>query len=177
VIPTGAWLLGSLLFMAVAPAAAATQEAGQRMTRGTEPDTHEDAQPRKLPALPRGMTVAMIRQGDSLFRGKGGCVTCHGQEANGMPALGSSLTGGLLFIPPRWEVIDSVIMTGIPEAMTRTPNAMPARGAKADLSGEESRLLAAYVWAISQTRGEPWPGGHVTHGPEAAQAGQPGRSD
>jgi outer membrane protein assembly factor BamB len=65
----------------------------------------------------------------------------------------------------------------VPEPMTRTPNAMPARGAKADLSGEESRLISAYVWAISQTRGEPWPGGHVTHGADTAQAAQPGRPD
>jgi mono/diheme cytochrome c family protein len=137
------------------------------MTRGAAVDTHEDGQPRKLPGLPSGMTLAMIRQGDSLFRGKGGCVTCHGQEANGVPNMGSSLTGGLLFIPAQWSVIDSVIQAGIPEPLTRTTNAMPARGARSDLTPEESRLIAAYVWAISQTRGEPWSGGHRTHGAPA----------
>ena len=141
------------------------------MARGAAVDTHEDGQPEKLPSLPSGMTMAMIVQGDSLFRGKGGCVTCHGQEANGMPNMGSSLTGGLLFISPQWNVIDSVIQAGVPEPLTRTTNAMPPRGAKSDLTPEESRLIAAYVWAISQTKGEPWRGGHRTHGAPAEAAG------
>jgi hypothetical protein len=41
---------------------------------------------------------------------------------------------------------------------------MPARGGKSDLTREEVRRVAAYIWAISQTRGEPWPGGHTSHG-------------
>jgi mono/diheme cytochrome c family protein len=159
------WLLALGVF--TPPAAAAQEQGDARMTRGAAVDTHEDGQPRKLPSLPSGMTLTMIRQGDSLFHGKGGCVTCHGQEANGVPNMGSGLTSGLLFIPPRWEVIDSLIQTGIPEPLTRTTNAMPARGARSDLTPEESRLIAAYVWAISQTRGEPWPGGHRTHGAPA----------
>jgi len=156
-----------------APAAAAQQPGGARMSRGTLLDTHEDGQPPKLPALPAGMTLAMLPQGDSLFRGKGGCVTCHGQEANGVPDMGSSLTAGVLFIPPQWSVIDSVIRVGIPHPITRTTNAMPARGARSDLTPEETRLIAAYVWAISQTRGEPWPGGHRTHGTPEAGASPP----
>ena len=166
-----AWLL--IFTLASVVPLGAQQDGDARMTRGaeTEPDTHEDGQPAKLPSLPSGMTLDMIRQGDSLFRGKGGCVTCHGQEANGMPDMGSSLTGGLLFIPPQWGVIDSVIQTGIPEPLTRTTNAMPARGASSNLTPQESRLIAAYVWAISQTKGEPWPGGHRTHGPPAGAAG------
>ena len=57
-------------------------------------DTDEDGQPTRLPPLPNGMTLGDIRAGDSLFRGKGGCVACHGQEATGMPNSGSSLTTG-----------------------------------------------------------------------------------
>ena len=155
------WLLAAGLL--AAPAAVAQQEGDARMTRGAGIDTHEDGQPAKLPSLPGGMTVAMIVQGDSLFRGKGACQTCHGQEANGMPNMGSSLTGGLLFIPHEWTPIDSLIQAGIPEPVTRTSIAMPPRGAKSDLTPQETRLIAAYVWAISQTKGEPWPGGHRTH--------------
>lgn len=161
-----------LLLLALAGAAPlAAQQGGERMTRGAGPDTHEDGQPAKLPSLPSGMTLSMLRQGDSLFRGKGGCVTCHGQEAQGMPDMGSALTGGLLFIPPQWKAIDSVIQAGIPEPLTRTSIAMPARGAQSDLTPQESRVIAAYVWAISQTKGEPWQGGHRTHGAPAAGAG------
>ena len=163
-----AWLL---TFGLLAAPAATAQEGEARMTRGATIDTHEDGQPSKLPSPPSGMTRGMIVQGDSLFRGKGGCVTCHGQEANGMPNMGSSLTGGLLFIPPQWNMIDSLIRAGIPEPLTRTTIAMPPRGAKSDLTPEETRLIAAYVWAISQAKDEPWPGGHRTHGAPAEGAG------
>ena len=159
------WFLA--LGLLAAPAAAA-QQGEARMTRGAKIDTNEDGQPSKLPSLSSGMTVNMMVQGDSLFRGKGGCVTCHGQEANGMPNMGSSLTSGLLFIPPEWKAIDSLIQAGIPEPVTRTTIAMPPKGARSDLTPDETRLIAAYVWAISQTKDEPWPGGHRTHGAPAA---------
>jgi cytochrome c len=164
-----AWLLSLTL---VGLPLAAQQEGEARMTRGAAADTHEDGQPAKLPSLPSGMTMAMIVQGDSLFRGKGGCQTCHGQEASGMPNMGSGITSGLLFIPPQWGAIDSLIQAGIQEAVTRTTINMPARGASSNLTPEESRLIAAYVWAISQTKDEPWPGGHKSHqqGRQAAQA-------
>lgn len=165
------WLLAFGL-LAASPAAA-QQQGGERTSRGATLDTNEDGQPAKLPSMPSGMTTAMLVQGDSLFRGKGGCVTCHGEEATGMPNMGSSLTGGLHFIPSQWNVIDSLIQAGIPEPVTRTTIAMPPRGAKSDLTPQESRLLAAYVWAISQTKDEPWPGGHRTHGAPAASAPVP----
>jgi hypothetical protein len=63
-----------------------------------------------------------------------------------------------------WRPIDSLVTAGIPDPITRSPIAMPPRGGKSNLSPEETRSIAAYVWAISQTRGEPWPGGHDTHG-------------
>lgn len=166
-----AWLLALGLF--AAPAAAAQQPGEARMTRGAPSDTHEDGQPAKLPSLPSGMTIGTIVQGDSLYRGKGGCVTCHGQEASGMPDMGSGITSGLLFIPHEWSALDSLIQAGIPEPVTRTSIAMPPRGASSNLTAEESRLIAAYVWAISLTRGEPWPGGHKSHGAPAAGANPP----
>jgi mono/diheme cytochrome c family protein len=126
-------------------------------------DTDEDGQPRTLPKLPAGMTIAMIVQGDSIFHGKGGCVACHGFDATGMPAAGSSLTRGVAFIPDEWQPIDSLITAGIPEPITRTPIAMPPLGAQSNLTADEVKLVAAYVWAIATVRDEPWPGGHRTH--------------
>ena len=127
------------------------------------PDTDEDGQPRTLPALPAGVTLAMIKQGDDIFHGKGGCTTCHGMDAGGMPAMGSGLTKGLGFVPADWKAIDSLVRAGIPEAITRSPIAMPPRGAQSNLTPDEVKLAAAYVWAIANVRGEPWPGGHQTH--------------
>jgi mono/diheme cytochrome c family protein len=141
--------------------------AQERSRSGAEPDAadlNEDGQATRLPPLPQGMTLNMIRQGDELFRGKGGCVTCHGPDGGGMPASGSGITAGLNYVPSEWGPIDSLIRVGIPEPITRAPVAMPPRGAASNLTDEESRQIAAYVWAISQVRGEPWPGGHRTHG-------------
>lgn len=133
-----------------------------------QPDTDEDAQPRVLPPLPSGMTLQMVRQGDSLYHDKGGCVTCHGADATGVPASGSGLTRGTAFIPADWQPIDSLITAGMPEAVTRSPIAMPPRGALSNLTPDEVRLIAAYVWAIAHVRGEPWPGGHRAHAPAVA---------
>ena len=129
-------------------------------------DTDEEAQPDTLPALAFGMTVEQIRDGDRLFHGKGGCVSCHGSEAQGLPARGKSLTTGVQFVPKGdWNALDSLISVGMPDAQTRSPIAMPPRGQHGDLDASEARTIAAYVWAISQTRGEPWPGGHASHAP------------
>jgi len=160
------WLTRSSLLLLLAAVSGVGRVAAQDSREGrsgTTPDYDEDGQPTKLPSLPSGMTIATIREGDSLFHGKGGCVTCHGMEAEGMPASGSSLRSGLHFIPADWHVIDSVIVAGISEPMTRSPVAMPPRGAQSNLTPEETRRIAAYVWAISQVRGEPWPGGHQRH--------------
>jgi mono/diheme cytochrome c family protein len=125
--------------------------------------TNEDGQPARMPALPRGVTLDLVRTGDSVFHGPGRCFACHGADAEGLPDAGSALTRGLNFVPTEVEAIDSVIVYGIREAITRSAIAMPARGGKSDLSTDDCLAAAAYVWVISQTRGEPWPGGHLTH--------------
>jgi mono/diheme cytochrome c family protein len=145
------------------PAASSAQERGRAAPTPDASDLNEDGQRRQLPPLPQGMTLAMIQQGDALYRGKAGCVTCHGPDGGGMPASGSGITAGLNFVPSEWGPIDSLIRTGIPEPVTRSPIAMPPRGAQSNLTDDESSRVAAYVWAISQVRGEPWPGGHRTH--------------
>ncbi|HYC32438.1 MAG TPA: cytochrome c [Gemmatimonadales bacterium] len=162
------WRLVVLAGCLLLPSVLAGQSRESRSAVADASDLDEDGQAARLPTLPNGMTVAMIREGDSLFRGKAGCVTCHGAEGGGMPASGSGITAGLHFVPAQWGPIDSLVRAGIPEPATRTPVAMPPRGAQSNLTDEESRRVAAYVWAISQVKGEPWPGGHREHGPPAA---------
>lgn len=133
--------------------------------------TNDMLQPATLPPLPTGMTVDMLVDGDRIFHSSGGCFVCHGVEAQGMPAAGDGITVGLAYIPPTWNAIDSLVTAGLPDADTRSPIAMPGRGAKGNLTRDEVQRVAAYVWAISQTRGEPWAGGHPSHGQYAlAQA-------
>lgn len=128
-------------------------------------DTDDGGQPDTLPQLPDNITVDDIRNGDALFHGKGGCVNCHGSEATGLAARGSSLTGGLhLLESGDVRGIDSIIVTGITDGETRSPIAMPPRGQRSNLTTTETHALAAYVWALATTRGEPWPGGHPSHG-------------
>lgn len=127
-------------------------------------------QPTHLPKMPSGMTTAEIVRGDSVFHGPGGCFTCHGPNAMGLPDKGSALSLGLHFIPQQWQSIDSLVTAGIPEGLTRSSIAMPPRGVGSNLSADQIRAVAAYVWAISQTSDEPWPGGHRTHGNETATA-------
>ena len=129
-------------------------------------DTDEEGQKDSLPPLVYGMTLDMITDGDRLFRSKGGCVSCHGSEGQGLPARGAALTSGLRFIPVgQWDPIDSLIHVGMPDRQTRTHIAMPPRGHDSNLDAGETRSIAAYIWAISQVKGEPWPGGHPTHAP------------
>jgi mono/diheme cytochrome c family protein len=174
-IHRGVAALGCAVVLLASLAAMRQQGQGQRGQAGTrlsEPsqteargkqvplETNEDGQPRSLPALPSGMTMQMIRQGDSLFHSTAGCYTCHGMSGTGMPAAGSAITTGLGFIPIEWQAIDSLVTAGIPESITRTPIAMPPRGATSNMSPDQIRLVAAYVWAIANVQGEPWrPGG------------------
>jgi mono/diheme cytochrome c family protein len=153
----------AILTVWLMPAASNAQERGRPGPAPDAPDLNEDGQLRRLPPLPRGMTLAMIQEGDALYRGKAGCVACHGSDGGGMPASGSGITAGLNFVPSEWGPIDSLIRAGIPEPVTRSPIAMPPRGAQSNLTDDETRRVAAYVWAISQVRDEPWPGGHRTH--------------
>jgi mono/diheme cytochrome c family protein len=125
--------------------------------------TNEDGQPTRIPALPRGVTLDLVRTGDSVFHGQGHCFACHGADGEGLPNAGSALTLSLNFVPTELAAIDSVITFGIPESVTRSAIAMPPRGGKSDLSTDETLAAAAYVWLISQVRDEPWPGGHRTH--------------
>ena len=125
--------------------------------------THDDLQPAQLPPLPKGMTIQDIVAGDSVYHGKGNCFACHGAEGEGLPAAGDALTVSLNWAQYDWASIDSLIDHGIPQELTRSPIAMPPRGGKSNLTDEETERVAAYIWAISQTRGEPWPGGHASH--------------
>lgn len=156
----GAAIVGCILGPVMA------QQAHQQNTGGEQQSqvkTHDDLQPATLPPLPKGMTVQTIVAGDSIYHGKGNCAACHGTEAEGLPAAGDGFTAGLAYAQPNWDSIDSLIDAGIPDVLTRSPIQMPPRGGRSDLSSEEVRRVAAYVWAISTVRGEPWPGGHASH--------------
>jgi mono/diheme cytochrome c family protein len=125
--------------------------------------TNEDLQPTQLPALPVTVTVPDLVDGDRIFHSSGGCFACHGTEGEGLPAAGAAVTTGLAYVPVDVGAIATLVAQGLPDAMTRSPIGMPARGARGNLTPTEITHVAEYVWAISQVRGEPWSGGHASH--------------
>jgi mono/diheme cytochrome c family protein len=157
------------MFLAVLPALAqaqgrqTTQPNNAKTASRPTVKTHDDLQPATLPPLPAGMSIADLVRGDSIYHGKGACFACHGLEGEGRPAAGDALTVSLNWAQYDWRSIDSLIDAGIPQPLTRSPIAMPPKGGRSDLTDSEVRSVAAYIWAISQTRGEPWPGGHTSH--------------
>jgi mono/diheme cytochrome c family protein len=168
--------LCGLVFLTPALAAQASHTQQNPIATNGRPTvkTHDDLQPPALPALTPGMSIADIVRGDSISHGKGACFVCHGVEGEGRPAAGDAVTVALNWAQPNWRSIDSLIDNGIPQPLTRSPIQMPPRGGRSDLTDTEVRAVAAYVWAISQTRGEPWPGGHSSHRgmtPAGADAG------
>lgn len=155
-------VMGALAALGLATATASAQ-LQQRAVATDRVHALDEMQPDTLPTLPKGMTIRDIVGGDSVFHGKGHCFVCHGPEAAGQPAAGDAISVGLTFVQADWMQIDSLVTAGIPDAITRSPIRMPQRGGRSDLTPDEIKRVAAYVWAISQTRGEPWPGGHRDH--------------
>lgn len=164
---TRSGLVALVATLSLTPAVLKAQEGRPSVSRpsghGAKIATNEDLQPTVLPPLPAGMTLDMIREGDQIFHTTGGCFVCHGTEGQGMPAAGDAITNSLSYVQHDWRQIDSLITAGMPDAFTRSPIAMPPRGARGNLTDAQIQQLAAYVWAISGVKGEPWPGGHIAH--------------
>lgn len=158
-------LLALLLARAVSLGAQGRQTQQPMAAANGKPmvKTHDDLQPATLPELQSGITIEDIVRGDSIYHGKGNCFACHGVEAEGRPAAGDALTVALNWAQYDWRSIDSLITAGIPQVLTRSPMLMPPRGGQSNLTEAEVARVAKYIWAISQTRGEPWPGGHASH--------------
>ena len=100
------------------------------------------------PALPDGITSAMIEEGRKLYQGEGLCLACHGPDAKG--GLGPDLTD------QKWlhgtgsltELIER-IRTGVSAEDSMTGQIMPPKGGS-QLTDEELKAVAAYVYMLSR---------------------------
>ena len=130
---------------AAAPAGEPVQTAA-KPPEGTHPDAGAAA---KLP-VPPGATPEMIALGDRIYHGQVGgaaCTGCHGDSGQGSP-LGPDITGKKwLWSDGSLAGIAKTITDGVSEPKEyRSP--MPPLGG-AQLTPEQVRALAAYVWSIS----------------------------
>jgi mono/diheme cytochrome c family protein len=107
--------------------------------------------PSSAPAMPAGVTPALIARGDSLFHARS-CIRCHGQGGAGGqngPVLNDNTW---LHHSGAYEQIVGTITTGVPREQLKDQTrrfAMNARGGQPVLNDEEIRAIAAYVWRIS----------------------------
>ncbi|MDH4043301.1 MAG: c-type cytochrome [Gemmatimonadota bacterium] len=112
--------------------------------------TTEMATPAAMPTsqMPAGVTAEMVAEGNTLFHGAGICMTCHGQDAKGVPGLGVNLTDQeWLHSDGSYEAIVNQIMKGVTATESKTGVAMPAKGGSA-ITDEQVKAVAAYVYSL-----------------------------
>lgn len=120
-------LAAAALFVAVLPTAAESQ----------------------APALPEGVTQAMVDQGKEIFAGAGNCMACHGAEGAGTPfapklddATWLHFDGDATF-----EALVELITAGVAQPKQSMMAMQPKGGASID--DAQVKAVAAYVWRIS----------------------------
>ena len=97
---------------------------------------------------PDGVTDSAIAWGRALFEGAANCGRCHGRDGRGTE-YGPDLADAIWWHGPgTYEWLVQEVTHGIPEQLTVTGDAMPARGF-APMPEADARAVAAYVWAIS----------------------------
>lgn len=107
---------------------------------------------RNAPALPPGVTSALIAEGDSLFN-SGACVRCHGARGVGGENAPSLVTGAWLHVGGTVDEIATLVTTGVPRSALKDTSrrfAMNPRGGPMRLTDAQVRAVAAYVWSISR---------------------------
>lgn len=99
---------------------------------------------------PEGVTRAMVEEGKEIYSGAGICASCHGPDGEGVPNLGNNLNDvEWLHIDGSYESIVQNIVNGVTAEESSSGAAMPPKGGT-DISDEQVRAVAAYVWTLSK---------------------------
>ncbi len=108
------------------------------------------------PVVPAGVTPALIAIGDSLFNTNNApCQRCHGQKAVGGNNGPSLVTGPWVHSSGTYEQIVATITTGVPRASIKDVTRrfpMNPRGGPMNLTDDQVKAIAAYVWSISRDK-------------------------
>ena len=105
------------------------------------------------PAKPSAVTAANVTLGDSLFN-NGACQRCHGKGAVGA-ANAPSLAGPefLQMTTGSYDEIVKIVTDGVPATAIKHPTHkfnMRARGGPMNLTDDQIKAVAAYVWTLSR---------------------------
>ncbi len=108
----------------------------------------------KGPVMPAGVTPASIAMGDSIFN-TGACQRCHGQKGAGGQNGPSLVAGPWLHSTGKYEEIVATITTGVPRTALKDQTRrfpMNPRGGPMNLTDDQVKAVAAYVYSISRDR-------------------------
>lgn len=106
----------------------------------------------KADSLPPGVTARMVTDGEQLFKGAGLCFACHGPDAKGLPNLGPDLTDNTwVHSKGTYDDIVKGIISGVTAQQSTTGLVMPPKGGS-QLTDEQVKAVAAYVWKISRPK-------------------------
>ena len=137
----------ALAFVGIAALAACSHSAAT-----PEPMPTPMATMSKGPALPSGVTMAMVTTGDSIFK-SGSCKNCHGLNAKGTARAPDLTDAKWAQISGTYPEIVKIVTDGVPKEAIKMPGApfgMKPRGGS-NLTDDQVRQVAAYVYSISHT--------------------------
>jgi cbb3-type cytochrome c oxidase subunit III len=99
-----------------------------------------------ISASPSSATTTLVAAGDRLFH-ENSCIACHGEDAKGTSVAPNLADATWLTGDGSIGAITKIISEGVDEPK-QFASPMPAMGG-ADLSPDDIKAVAAYVWSIS----------------------------
>lgn len=98
--------------------------------------------------LPIGVTAPIIDEGQQIFTQA--CFLCHGESAEGTPMAPNLTDAECLHGDGSYEFIVELVSTGVPQPRQSIVPMLPRGGS--DLTDDQVRAVAAYVWSLSRER-------------------------
>ena len=123
-----------------APAAEETQQPAAAVPAAAAPAMDLD--------FPEGVTAQMVTAGEAIFTGAGICYTCHMPGGVGGPLAPNLTDDEWINTDGTFDGIVQTVITGVPEPRQHPGLMLPKGGS--NISDEEVRAVAAYVWSLSQ---------------------------
>ena len=96
----------------------------------------------------KGVTAAMVAQGETIFTGTGICYTCHMPGGVGGPLAPNLTDEEWINIDGSYDAIVNLVMTGVPEPVQHPGIMLPKGGT--NISDDDVRAVAAYVWTLNK---------------------------